>query len=183
MREIRLTSPGDAKIDPAVIVALHERHAEELRCFVLGVVRDHHLAAEVVQAAFTKVVELGHTVRRESLKSWLFRVAFNEALSVRRRQGVGERVLRTLGDQSPKYSTPPENRVLRDETVAAVREALQALPPDQYRVVFLRMYEQKKFIEIAAELDVPLGTVLSRMQLAMAKLKRSLAIHGDGESK
>jgi RNA polymerase sigma-70 factor (ECF subfamily) len=48
----------------------------------------------------------------------------------------------------------------------------------------MRIYEQKRFIEIANELRVPLGTVLSRMQLALSKLRRSLRVHqaGDGRA-
>jgi RNA polymerase sigma-70 factor (ECF subfamily) len=161
-------------LDSAAIAALHRRHADELRYFILGVVRDHDLTAEVVQTAFTRAIELGHTVKQESLKAWLFRVAYNEALAVRRRQAVGERAMRFLADQPQDGESGPEAGLVQGETVAAVRAALESLPVEQRQVVALRIYEQKRFAEIAKELSLPLGTVLSRMHLALSKLRRSL---------
>jgi RNA polymerase sigma-70 factor, ECF subfamily len=172
----------DVQIDSAAVAALHRRHGEELRYFILGVVRDHDLAGEVVQTAFTRAIELGHTVKQESLKAWLFRVAYNEALAVRRRQAVGERAIRFLAAQPQSGGAEPEAGLLQDETVAAVRAALENLPAEQRRVVSMRIYEQKRFIEIAKELCVPLGTVLSRMQLALNKLRRSLRAHDAGDN-
>ncbi len=171
-----------AAIDSAAIVALHRRHGEELRYFILGVVRDHDLAGEVVQTAFTRAIELGHTVKQESLKAWLFRVAYNEALAVRRRQAVGERVMRFLAAQPQAGRSDPDAGLLQNETVAAVRAALGNLPAEQRQVVAMRIYEQKRFAEIAKELRVPLGTVLSRMQLALNKLRRSLRRHDAGDA-
>jgi DNA-directed RNA polymerase specialized sigma24 family protein len=48
------------------------------------------------------------------------------------------------------------------------------LPPEQRQVVQMRMYEQKKFITISQELGLPLGTVLTRMQAALKKLRGKL---------
>lgn len=172
-----MTKASDVRIDPAAIAALHGQHAEELRYFILGVVRDPELTAEVLQTAFAKVVELGHTVRQESLKAWLFRVAYNEALAVRRRQKVGERVYHTWARGVAAAEPSAESGACRAEEVAAVRRALDGLPDDQQQVVRMRIYEQKKFAEIAEELQLPLGTVLSRMHLALNKLRRALGSH------
>jgi RNA polymerase sigma factor (sigma-70 family) len=174
-----LTGASDVKIDPAAVAALHLAHAEELRYFILGVVRDPELTAEVLQTAFARAVELGHTVRKESLKAWLFRVAYNEALAIRRRQSVGERALRHWASRVAMAEAAADAGVCRAETVAAVRKALDELPADQRKVVWMRMYEHKRFIEIAKELALPLGTVLSRMQLALKKLRRSLGPQSD----
>ena len=73
----------------ARVVSLYETHGEELRRFVLGVVRDPDLTGDVMQATFSKALELGHTARPETLKGWLFRVAFHEALASRRRRLCG----------------------------------------------------------------------------------------------
>jgi RNA polymerase sigma-70 factor (ECF subfamily) len=170
---------GHERIDPAAVAALHRAHAEELRYFILAVVRDPELTAEVLQTAFAKVVEVGHTVRQESLKAWLFKVAYNEALAIRRRQAVGERVVRNWASQTVVAEAAADAGASRAEAVAAVRKALDELPADQRKVVWMRMYEHKRFVEIAEELKSPLGTVLSRMQLALKKLRRSLSSHAD----
>ena len=174
---------GPKRIDPSVVSELYVRCAEELRCFILGVVRDPELTAEVVQTAFGKVLERGHEVKEESLRAWVFRVAYNEALAVRRRQAVGDRVTRHLAEgrsvadrekSSGRETATPEANASREETVALVRQALRQLPREQQEVVRKRIYEGKRFAEIAEELQLPLGTVLSRMQLALKKLRRRL---------
>ena len=165
-------NPG--RIDASRIAALYKDHGPELRRFVLGVVRDPDLAGDVMQATFAKAVERGHTARAGSLKGWLFRVAFHEALTLRRRQAARDQALHRLAPLRQRTGERPEDRLIRGETVEAVRRSLAALPADQRRVVWARMYEDKTFAEIAAEAGVPLGTVLTRMRLALEKLRRCL---------
>ncbi len=167
----RFALADDLKLDPAVIAALHQEYAEELRYFLTGVLHDGELAADVLQNTFSKAMEHGHAVQQPSLKSWLFRVAYNEAMLIRRRASIGERVNRAVAESAPKTDSPPDVRLHRVEMVLAVRAALERLPAEQQQVVRMRIYEQKKFCDIADELNVPLGTVLSRMQLAQKKLR------------
>jgi len=70
---------------------------------------------------------------------------------------------------------PAESLVVRRQTVDAVRQALDELPPPQRRIVQMRIYENKTFAAIAEQLDIPLGTALGRMRLATEKLRRRLA--------
>src|SRR5947209_8498522 len=87
------TGPGSVSVAGtarARVVACYEEHGGELARFVLGVVRDADLAGDVMQATLSKALELGHTARSETLKGWLFRVAFHEAMAVRRRSRTGE---------------------------------------------------------------------------------------------
>ena len=63
------------------------------------------------------------------------------------------------------------HHAIQQEDIERVREALMRLPASQREVVQKRIYEGLKFREIADELDVPLGTVLARMQAALKKLK------------
>jgi len=177
-----LSWTDDCKIDPQVVAALYLEHADSLRRFVVGVLGDAESAADVLHATFAKLVELGHTVREEGHKSWLFTVAYHEALAVRRRRLVEAKAAwRIAADSEASNSSrgrqaiePAEQRLIRWETVQQVRRAIEQLPAQQRQVVRMRMVEQKKFAEIARELSLPLGTVLSRMQLALAKLRKSL---------
>jgi RNA polymerase sigma factor (sigma-70 family) len=168
------TGAVSAPLDAARVAALYLEHGTELRRFVLGVVRDPETAGDVLQATFAKAVELGHTARSESLKGWLFRVAYHEALTIRRRQATRDQVHRRLAPLRQHSDERPEESLIRGETVEAVRRALAALPAEQRRVVWARMYEDKTFAEIAAEDRLPLGTVLTRMRLALEKLRRHL---------
>jgi RNA polymerase sigma-70 factor (ECF subfamily) len=167
-----------AAIDPAQVAALFAEHGAELRRFVLGVVRDPELAGDVVQASFARAVERGHTARAETIKGWLFQVAFREALTARRRLQSREQATRRFAGLGFKKGESPEEGLIRQETIAAVRQALDELPEEQSRVVWARMYDDKTFAEIAKESGLPLGTVLTRMRLGLEKLKRIL---GRGE--
>ncbi len=68
----------------------------------------------------------------------------------------------------------PDDRLARSETSEQVRRALAELPADQRQVVEMRIYQDKTFAAIADELSAPLGTVLTRMRLALKRLSRRL---------
>jgi RNA polymerase sigma-70 factor (ECF subfamily) len=156
------------------IASLYADLADELRRFVLGVVRDPVLADDVMQATFVKAVEHGHEARVETSRGWLFRVAFHEALASRRRTATRDKGHRRLAGFRIHRDAGPDEPLIRNETVEAVREALKQLPQDQRRVVLARIYEEKTFAEIAGEFGLPLGTVLTRMRRAMEKMRRTL---------
>jgi RNA polymerase sigma factor (sigma-70 family) len=171
-----LSWADECQIEPAVVAALYLEHADELRRFLVGVLRDDHLAADVLQVAFAKLVERGNSVEPGARKSWLFTVAYREALAFRRRQAVERSAMQRLVDETStvRRLEAPDARLLQWESVERVRKALGDLPAEQRQVVQLKISEQKKFAAIAAELSLPLGTVLTRMQLALAKLRRAL---------
>jgi RNA polymerase sigma-70 factor (ECF subfamily) len=163
---------GIRTLDPALTASLYHEHGPELKRFVLGVVRDPDLADDVMQATFIKAIERGW--RAGSLRPWLFRVALNEALAARRKAAIDERSREWLALSWAPLAERPVDGLIREETVRAVRAGLAGLPPEQHRVVRARIYEEKTFAEIAAELGLPLGTVLTRMRLALGRLRRSL---------
>jgi RNA polymerase sigma-70 factor (ECF subfamily) len=147
---------------------------------LIGILRDTQLAHDVLQATFTKLVEQGHTTRQESRKAWLFRVAYREAMAYRRRQTVGEKVVRRLAWSRDPTGKSADDALLRLEAVQEVRDAIEELSEQQKQVVRMRIYEEKTFAVIAQELGIPLGTALGRMRRAMMKLKSVLA--GQSES-
>lgn len=169
-----MTASDEGKIDSAVVAALLREHEDELRRFLTGVLRDSQLAGDAMQAALTKLVELGHTTEEETRKAWLFRVAFNEAMLLKRKEATGNRVLERVAWTQSNEAARPEERLIRSETVEGVREALQQLPAEQAQIVRMRIYEEKTFAAIAEELKIPLGTALGRMRSAMKKLRSKL---------
>jgi RNA polymerase sigma-70 factor (ECF subfamily) len=151
-------------------------HAADLRRFLLGMLRDPDLAADALQATLARALELGHTARAESIRGWLFQVARNEALVVRRRQGVQQRGYETLARQArAPLAPPPEAQLMRDESVKAVREAIETMPEPLQVVVLARFRDDKTFAQIAADLKLPLGTVLTRMRRASERLRTLLS--------
>jgi RNA polymerase sigma-70 factor (ECF subfamily) len=167
-------SQPEGQLDRSVVAALYEEHEAELRRLLIGILRDHQLAADVLQLTFAKVLTQGHTSREESRKAWIFRVAYHEALAHLRKQGTTDRVVRRLAWSQNGVADPVEAGLIREESVAAVREVIEGLPADQRQVVRMRIYEEKTFAEIAAELNIPLSTALGRMRAAMEKMRAKL---------
>jgi RNA polymerase sigma-70 factor, ECF subfamily len=165
----------EVQLEPAVVAALYAEHGAELRRFLFGVLRDEALAGDVLQATFVRLIEVGQASREETRKAWLFRVAYNEALAVRRREATGQRILeRQAIWQQITAERGTSDPLVSQETAEQVEQALQSLPSEQAQVVRMRIYEDKKFVEIAAELKIPLGTALARMRAALKKLRDRL---------
>jgi RNA polymerase sigma factor (sigma-70 family) len=164
----------EPRLDPAEVARLYLEYGEPLRRFVMGVLRDAQLTQDVLQVTFARMVEKGHATREESRKSWLFRVAYNEALALRRRAAVGQRVVQRLADGASHAAAAADEGLLRYEKVQAVKSALAQLPPTQRDVVRMRIYEEKTFAQISEELGIPLGTALGRMRTALQKLRNLL---------
>lgn len=162
------------QLDPSIVAGLYVQHAEELRRFLLGILRDAQLTSDVLQATFVKLSERGQETREATRKAWLFRVAYHEAMAIRRREGVGDKILRRVAWHTNGAAGPAEEPLLRLESVELVREALNELPPEQRQVVRMRIYEEKTFAVIAKELRIPLGTALARMRSAVMKLRDKL---------
>jgi RNA polymerase sigma-70 factor (ECF subfamily) len=171
-------------LDPGAVAALYVQHSDELRRFLIGVLRDSQLASDVLQTTFVKLVERGGPRAEESRKAWLFRVAYHEALAQRRRQNLGNEVLRRVawhsGDSPSHVAT--DDSLARFETVHAIHAALQTLPAEQEQVVRKRIFEEKTFAVIAAELGIPLGTALARMRAALIKLRSRLGPENSTDS-
>ena len=165
------------KLDSDTVASLYVQHSEELRRFLVGLLRDHQLAADVLQATFTKMVERGHETQESSRKAWLFRVAYHEAMAFRRRQAVGDKAVRKLAWSRDTAGSSAEEPLIRLEAIELVKKSLEQLPPAQKQVVEMRIYEEKTFAVIAEELDIPLGTALARMRSALGKLRTALEHH------
>jgi RNA polymerase sigma-70 factor (ECF subfamily) len=173
-REPDIETAEESRLEPAVVARLYVEHADELRRFLQGVLRNPDLVGDALQMTFVRAIEVGHQAQIESLKGWLFRVAYNEAMLLRRRQGVHDRATRRLAWTGRSADRSPSEQLAWSETVERIKAAIAELPPEQRAVVRLRIYDEKTFAVIAEETGLPLGTVLSRMHLALGKLRKRL---------
>jgi RNA polymerase sigma-70 factor (ECF subfamily) len=167
-----VTERSGERLTPEDITRLYLELREKLTAFALGLLRNRELAQEVVQATFRKALESTDEIRGD-LRGWLFRVACNEAMAIRRRKGVEDRWRGQQSGSQPEVPLPHDD-LIRWEQVKRVRDALERLPPEQRTVVRMRIYEELTFAEIAQRLSIPLGTVLTRMRLATGKLQHAL---------
>jgi RNA polymerase sigma-70 factor (ECF subfamily) len=161
--------------DAAWLTALYAEHGLRLRQFVLGVLRNREAADDVVQATFAKAAEVGGDVRPGAMKSWLYRVALNEAADWRRRAGVDRKAILRIGESHFSHAgDTPDTPLVQRETMEKVRQAVCDLTSTQERVVRARIYEDKKFVQIASEMNMPLATVITHMRRALEKLRQKL---------
>lgn len=168
------SSESRGQHSPAAIGGLYREFAADLRAFLLGLLKDQHLADEVVQTTFAKAIFHYETIRNDNPRGWLFQVAYHEAMRLQRKRGVDRRARRGLAWLRQRTETGPEEPLIREEVVQRVRESLASLPTEQQHVVRRRIEDDQTFAQIAAESGVPLGTVLTRMRLALQKLQRQL---------
>ena len=169
------STEGESRIDPAAIDRIYKEHGNALRGFLRGLLRDDELAAEALQNTFGKAISRGGSVVPAALRSWLFRVAYNEAMAIRRRQRVESDSLRKLAWSSARHQETPEEAALSAESKRRVRREIRRLPDEQQEVLRRRIYDEMTFVQIAEILDLPLGTVLTRMRLALQKIRKALA--------
>ena len=168
--------------EPEPFEALVERHRGSvfrLILSVLGVGREG-AAEELTQEVFVKVYrKLGQFRGESKFSSWLYRIAYNQAVSHRSRlrfrvRHHGEEALE--GKSSP--DADPFERTSRARTVATVDECVAQLP-DLYRSVLNLYYWMGLTVpEISATLSAPEGTVKSYLYRARAKLEKLLAQRG-----
>jgi RNA polymerase sigma-70 factor (ECF subfamily) len=140
----------------------------------------------VAQEAFVQAyVKLASFAGESAFYTWLYRIAFNAAISRRRRQRDAASVehTRELTGQEPFDDTEPaEERVLREERAAAVQQALTLLSEEHRAILVLREVEGCDYDEIAEVLDIPVGTVRSRLHRARLHLREQLdGVLGEAE--
>ena len=169
-----MTTNNQGPLDPQSAQSIYLQYHAEIQRFLVGILRDQELATEATQATFTKLVEVGNTVRAETRRGWLFRVAFNQGMLLRRRQAAQRKSYQRLSWLAPQVADSPEDQLERRELAIHVRQAIAELPPEQREVIERRIYKEQTFAVIAEELALPLGTVLSRMRLGLKKLSSKL---------
>jgi RNA polymerase sigma-70 factor (ECF subfamily) len=107
--------------------------------------------------------------------AWLFTIARNLRIdAIRKEQSAMAYVLATPPAEITEAS--PQDHSETHEREERLREAVRVLPPEQMEVVRLSFFFDKPHAEIARELSLPLGTVKSRLRLAVARLR---AVLGD----
>ncbi len=163
-------------LDPKTVEACHREYRVMLERYAWAILRDEGLAGDAVQGAFVALARYAGDVVPEARRAWLFKVVYREALRIR----ADQQKYPTMSTDSVKeslvrYQLNPLSKLALEEEVEALKQKMKTLPKEQYEVLKLRMDDDLTFGEIAEKLSIPIGTALSRMRLALARLK-------DGES-
>jgi RNA polymerase sigma-70 factor (ECF subfamily) len=171
---------GTLRGDSVAFDGLVRKYQDRLLSAVIHVSGSRVEAEDVVQEAFVQAyLKLPSFAGGSSFYTWLYRIALNGAIS-RQRKRRGGAVLehtRDLAGNEPADTTePPADRLLRHERAAQVRRALSELPEEFRVVLVLREMEGCDYDTIARILEVPIGTVRSRLHRARLQLKEQLTL-------
>ena len=174
--------------DGSAMEALFGRYRRAVFGWLLRMSQDEGEAEDLHQEVWLKVIRGIDGYSAGSFRAWLWRVVRNAAAD-RARKHVAEPILdapveegadaAAFVDQVPDETVVSVlTRMEEEERKAAVREAVDGLSRRLKEVVLLRLNGELKFQEIADILGLPIGTVLGRMNLALAKLRQALSQKG-----
>lgn len=164
LRLIALVAEGDR----AAFRSLYDRHAERVFRFAMSIVRRAHLAEDVLQETMIVVWKKAKTFKGNAkVSTWILGIARNLAFNVLRKEKRGERLPEERSD-----TADPSAMV---ERTVHVERALDTLPDHQREVMHLVYYEEMSLREAAEVLEIPEGTVKSRMHHARKALAKELA--------
>ena len=151
-------------------------YAPRLKAFLIKNGATPGDAEEVMQEAMTLVWRKAKQFdpAKASASTWIYTIARNRRIDLIRRAKRPE-----LDPEDPFFTSVSEQpdgeqEYSQTERAALVRKYLGTLPADQLQVVQKAFYEEMTHQEIAAELDMPLGTVKSRIRIAMRRLRDQL---------
>lgn len=172
--------------DADAFTQLYERHLRGLLNFFFRLCWDASLSEDFAQEVLLRVYKSGKQWEPNAkFTTFLYRIARNfwidhcRLLSTQKEkvslnaEVAGEGEL-SLIDRLPDDIKPPEDDLDRRELYGAIMKALEQLPEEQRMVFVLSEIEEMKYQEIAEVMDVPVGTIKSRMHTAVAKLQELL---------
>lgn len=177
--------------DRAAFQTLFQKYHRRVYSVALGVVKRPEDAMDVVQDAFIKVHKHLATFQgNSSFYTWLYRIVMNLGIDhVRRTRKVVEwgddvPLEQAAGDKTlvPKVADAnPSRTLVRRELSEKIRQALDTLPEYHRAVIVLREVEGMSYEEIAEVLDVPKGTIMSRLFHARRKMQDQLQPYLEGD--
>jgi len=165
--------------DKDALAALYERYGRRVFSLAVRILSDSVTSEEVTQDVFLSIWRRGASYSPDKGKftTWLFSIAHNRTIDELRRR---RRDLNRGSDDVEEHldivsaDISPDDSAVAQSEYAMVREALKALPPEQRQVVELAYFRGLTQAEIAEKMGQPLGTVKTRMRLALKKLRDAL---------
>lgn len=156
----------------------------DLRAFLAGILRNCHSLDDAFQRTVVRAIEAADSVRRETLRGWLFKIALNEARQIlrdnRRDVFVQDRLISEENGRvwgiAGAASGAVDSGIVSEEIGAAIRRSLGRLPIEQQEVIRRRIYDEQTFSQISEDLNLPLGTVLTWMRRGLQRLREDSAL-------
>lgn len=165
---------------------LLSRNQTRLFSYILFVVHDRETANDIFQETFVKVItklNQGKYVTSGKFSAWIMRIAHNVIMDWFREQKI-EGVV-DQGEDNDLSNIPGssilddniEDMYVREQVLKDAKKIMEALPPSQREVVFMRFYQDLSFKEIAEMTGVSINTSLGRMRYAILNMRRMAKKH------
>ena len=170
---------GIARRDRDALEALYARYGRRVFALAARMLNDREASEEVTQDVFLSVWRrvASYKPGRGKFTTWLFSIAHNRTIDeLRRRMRNRSRQTSNIDDHlNIAEDRPlPADQVVAESEYQMVRNALKALPAEQRQVVEMSYFGGFTQVEIATKTEQPLGTVKTRMRLALKKLREAL---------
>jgi RNA polymerase sigma-70 factor, ECF subfamily len=160
--------------DPEAFATLYDRHSRAAYALAYKLMGERMAAEDLVQEVFLKIWRAARSYRSErgSVRTWILSMVRNRSIDQLRSHASRRRTQDKLEASAPR-SQPSEAfaETWRNSRRDQVREALEALPPEQSKILDLAYFSDCTHVEIAGLLNIPLGTVKGRMRLGIEKMR------------
>jgi RNA polymerase sigma-70 factor, ECF subfamily len=160
--------------DPEAFATLYDRHSRAAFSLAYKLMGERMAAEDLVQEVFLKIWRAARSYRSErgSVRTWILSIVRNRSIDQLRSHASRRRTQDKLEASAPR-SQPSEAfaETWRNSRRDQVREALEALPPEQSKILDLAYFSGCTHVEIAGLLNIPLGTVKGRMRLGIEKMR------------
>jgi RNA polymerase sigma factor (sigma-70 family) len=159
--------------DRAAFAALFAHFAPRMKSYLMRLGTPPGQAEDLAQEAMLTLWRKAALFdpARASASTWMFTIARNLRIDAARRE---RRIQFGPDDLAPEPETAADTGLETQESENALRQAMRVLPPDQNEIVMQFYFSDKPHSQIAADLGIPLGTVKSRLRLALARLRAAM---------
>ena len=165
--------------DREAFAALFAKYAPRVKSYLLrlgaGAAAAEDLAQDAMVALWRRAAAYDSSKAKAS--TWIFVIARNAWIDKLRREKVEFAYRGALAAPEHSEDEAPDDAAMRGETEARISAALELLSEEQKQVVRLSFFEDRPHSEIAERLSLPLGTVKSRLRLALSKLRAGWEQH------
>jgi RNA polymerase sigma-70 factor, ECF subfamily len=159
----------------AGLETLARRYEQQLLGLAWGLLGgDQALALDAVQETWLRVIRFGGTFDgRSSFKTWIYRIAVNQCHNLRAARSIG--LSSQPCEDLPSPDAPPEQSTQSTEQGDALRAAIEGLGVEKSTVLLLCYHEGMTHGQAAEILDIPVGTLKSRLHAALEELRSRLS--------
>ncbi len=162
--------------DERVIKLIYEEYAHILFNIIYRIVKNEEIAQDVFQEALLKIWRKGslYQPQKGSLFTWVVSICKNAAIDKTRSRDFKQSQRAQQRESLDKYEYQQETQSPHNEEDAHLKEVLNQLP-DQYKLLIdMSFFQGYTHEEIAQKLDIPLGTIKTRIRTAIKKLRKLL---------